>query len=65
VTGKPIPMRIEAPRAGDPARLVADPTRAKTVLAWTASRSDLGSIVRSAWEWRERHPRGYGSNTGK
>jgi UDP-glucose 4-epimerase len=65
VTGKAIPMRIEAPRAGDPARLVADPMRAKSVLAWNPLRSDLTLIIRSAWEWRERHPQGYASRTGK
>ena len=59
VTGRAIPMRKEAPRPGDPARLVADPTRAKTVLRWTPKCSELSTIIRSAWEWRERHPRGY------
>jgi UDP-glucose 4-epimerase len=63
VTGRPIPIRKEAPRPGDPARLVADPTRAKTVLGWTPSVSDLPSIIRSAWEWRLEHPRGYVSPT--
>jgi UDP-glucose 4-epimerase len=58
-TGREIPFQIDAPRAGDPARLVADPTRAKTVLGWTPSASDLRSIIRSAWDWRLRHPQGY------
>lgn len=61
VTGKPIPMRIEAPRAGDPARLVADATKARRILGWNPKLSDLHSILRSDWEWRQRHPRGYGS----
>jgi UDP-glucose 4-epimerase len=59
VTGRAIPVRIEAPRPGDPPRLVADATRAKTVLGWVPTSSDLPSIIRSAWEWRLRHPRGY------
>ena len=58
-TGREIPFQIDAPRAGDPARLVADPTRAKTVLGWTPHASDLRSIIRSAWDWRLRHPQGY------
>jgi UDP-glucose 4-epimerase len=59
VTGREIPVRIEPPRAGDPARLIADPTRAKAVLGWTPQISDLRSIIRSAWDWRLRHPQGY------
>lgn len=59
VTGRDIPVRIELPRAGDPARLIADPSRARGVLGWEPSRSDLRSIVLSAWEWRLRHPNGY------
>ncbi|HUJ33460.1 MAG TPA: UDP-glucose 4-epimerase GalE [Candidatus Acidoferrum sp.] len=61
VTGRPIAVRIEPPRAGDTARLVADPTRAKSVLRWKPA-SDLESIVRSAWAWKARHPRGYASS---
>jgi len=59
VTGRPIPMRVEGPRPGDPARLVADATKAQKVLGWKATMSDLPSILRSQWEWRQRHPRGY------
>jgi UDP-glucose 4-epimerase len=59
VTGRPIPMRIEGPRAGDPPRLVADATKARTVLGWKPAMSDLATILRTQWEWRESHPRGY------
>jgi UDP-glucose 4-epimerase len=59
VTSREIPVRIESPRPGDPARLVADPTKAKTLLGWQPVVSDLRSIVRSAWDWRLRHPSGY------
>jgi UDP-glucose 4-epimerase len=62
VTGREIPSRIEAPRAGDPARLIADPSKAKALLRWQAAVSDLPSIVRSAWNWRLRHPNGYTSD---
>jgi UDP-glucose 4-epimerase len=61
VTGRKIPMRIAPARAGDPPRLVADPTKAKKVLGWEPAKSDLRSIISSAWEWRQRHPRGYTS----
>jgi UDP-glucose 4-epimerase len=58
-TGRKIAIRIEPPRAGDPPRLVADAAKAKTILGWEPVKSDLRSIISSAWEWRQRHPRGY------
>jgi UDP-glucose 4-epimerase len=62
VTGRDIPMRIVSARAGDPARLIADPSKAKALLGWEPDVSDLPSIVRSAWQWRLRHPSGYTGN---
>ena len=59
ITGRDIPLRIEPPRAGDPARLIADPSRAKALLGWQPIMSDLHTIVRTAWDWRLRHPHGY------
>ena len=59
VTGCEIPLQMEPPRAGDPARLVADPSKAKALLSWEPAVSDLRSIVRSAWDWRLRRPSGY------
>jgi len=61
VTGCPIRVRIEAPRAGDPPRLVADPSRAKSVLGWAPTMSDLSAIIQSAWDWRKKFPHGYKS----
>ena len=61
VTGRAIPTRIEPPRPGDPARLVADPTRAKNVLKWKPE-AGLEEIIRSAWEWKQQHPRGYAAS---
>jgi UDP-glucose 4-epimerase len=59
VTGRTIDARIEPPRPGDPSRLIADSSKASAVLGWDPVVSDLRSIVRSAWEWRLSHPRGY------
>jgi len=61
VTGSEIRMRKEARRPGDPARLVADAAKARSVLGWAPAMSDLSSIIRSAWEWKKRNPRGYDS----
>ena len=53
VTGRPVPKRIAARRAGDPPLLVADPTRAQKVLGWKASRS-LREMIASAWKFQLR-----------
>ncbi len=59
ITGRPIPSVLQAPRPGDAVRLVANASRAQSVLGWTAKR-DLREMIRSAWEWRCRWPHGYG-----
>ncbi len=59
VTARPISIRSEAPRPGDPPKLVADARKAETVLGWKPTTSDMDSILRSQWEWRQKHPRGY------
>lgn len=59
ITGRQIRIRFEAPRPGDPARLVADATRARIVLGWQPVTSNLTTILQSQWDWRERHPVGY------
>ncbi|MGA7913798.1 MAG: UDP-glucose 4-epimerase GalE [Candidatus Acidiferrales bacterium] len=61
VTGRDIRIHFEPPRPGDPPRLVADAAKAKTVLGWTPNKSDLRSIIASAWQWRQKHPHGYAS----
>ena len=59
VTGKPIAVREEPRRPGDPARLVASSERVKRVLGWTPDFTDLEAIVESAWRWHQAHPKGY------
>jgi UDP-glucose 4-epimerase len=59
ITGLEIPLQVEPPRAGDPVKLIADPSNAKGMLRWEPAISDLHSIIRSAWQWRLRHPNGY------
>ncbi len=59
VTGKSIPVRMEPPRPGDASRLLADASKARNILGWIPRRSDLPTILRSAWEWHLSHPRGY------
>ncbi len=59
VSGREIAIREGARRAGDPSRLVADATRARTLLGWQPSRPDLDTIVRDAWAWHVERPGGY------
>ncbi len=56
-TGREVPQAIKPRRAGDPAVLVADPSAAREVLAFSPAHSDLATIIRSAWAWhRKAHP---------
>jgi UDP-glucose 4-epimerase len=59
VTGHPIPA-VEAPRRpGDAAILVADASRARTLLGWRPHVPDLHDIIADAWAWHREHPAGY------
>lgn len=51
VTGRSVRTRLAARRAGDPARLVACPDRARAVLDWKPATPALEAIVESAWRW--------------
>lgn len=55
VTGHTIPLQIEARRAGDPARLIADSTAAREGLGWRPQYPGLQDIVRHAWQFRLNH----------
>jgi UDP-glucose 4-epimerase len=58
VTGRTIDV-IDAPRrAGDPARLVADCGRAKTILGWNPRYSELKEILKHAWAWERNQAEG-------
>jgi UDP-glucose 4-epimerase len=51
VTGRDFEVVTEGRRAGDPARLVADPSLANRVLGWKARYDDLTTIIEHAWAW--------------
>jgi UDP-glucose 4-epimerase len=59
ITGHEIPMEYGPRREGDPARLVADCTKAKEQLHWQPQHPELEVIVQSAWDWHRTHPKGY------
>lgn len=59
VTGHAIPITMGARRAGDPARLVAAADKAREVLGWTPRFMDIEQVIKSAWNWHEKHPKGF------
>ena len=54
VTGKDIPAKITARRAGDPAVLIASSEKIKRELGWNPMHQDLRVIIDSAWAWMGR-----------
>ncbi|SLN38382.1 UDP-glucose 4-epimerase [Roseovarius gaetbuli] len=48
LSGKRLPVRHQPRRIGDPAILVADPSKARALLDLTAERSDLETLIRDA-----------------
>ncbi len=61
VTGHAIPEVMGQRREGDPPELIADARLAKQLLGWEAKYMDAKSIVETAWNWHQSHPKGYAS----
>lgn len=59
VTGTTIRTEVCPRRPGDPATLVASSDRIRNELGWNPRHPDIVDIVRSAWAWHQKHPRGY------
>ncbi|MBC7799815.1 MAG: UDP-glucose 4-epimerase GalE [Gemmatimonadaceae bacterium] len=59
VLGRPVPIRHEGRRAGDPAVLVAASDLIRRETGWTPRFAALDDIVRTAAAWRVAHPQGY------
>jgi UDP-glucose 4-epimerase len=51
VTGKMIRIEENPRRPGDPARLIADATKARMMLGWLPHLSDLETLIAHAWAW--------------
>jgi UDP-glucose 4-epimerase len=54
VSGRRIARHVAARRDGDPPVLVASTQRARQVLGWQPTQSNLPTIVESAWRWEQR-----------
>ena len=57
VTGREIAVTDGPRRAGDPARLVANPALARATLGWTPRFADLDTIIAHAWAWERQYAR--------
>jgi UDP-glucose-4-epimerase GalE len=56
VSGRPVPRREVARRAGDAAVLVADPSRVRALLGWAPRHPELEAMVEHAWRWAASRP---------
>lgn len=54
VSGKKVKVKIEPRRAGDANELVADSSKLQSGFKWQPKYSDLGTIVKTAWQWHSR-----------
>ena len=57
-SGKPVPYKVMARRAGDIAACYADPSLALDLLGWRAERG-LADMCADAWRWQSSNPNGY------
>ena len=53
VSGVGFAVQMQARRPGDAPMLVADVSKAGTVLDWSLNHSDLDTIVKTAWNWHK------------
>lgn len=60
VTGHPIPIVFSPRRPGDPPALYASGGKARRVMGWVPTHSDIETIIRDAWFAHQHFPDGYG-----
>jgi len=51
VAGRPVPQKVGPRRAGDPPALLASSAKAREILGWEPTHSDIDNIIRTAWRW--------------
>ena len=59
IAGHRLDVLVGSRRAGDPAVLVASARELRRELKWEPRHSDLKNIIRSAWAWMQKFPKGY------
>ena len=58
-TGKDIKVEMGKRRAGDPAQLIASSDKARKILGWNPKYTDVEVVIKTAWNWHQKHPNGY------
>jgi UDP-glucose 4-epimerase len=53
VTSHPIPAEVAPRRAGDPAVLIANSDKARSILGWKPTRENIEVMIRDAWCWEQ------------
>jgi UDP-glucose 4-epimerase len=59
ITGRKIDTMEKPRRPGDPPRLIASSTRIQKELGWQPRFQSLDAIIKSAWKWHQKFPKGY------
>jgi UDP-glucose 4-epimerase len=54
VTGIQIPFEIKERREGDPDQLISATGKAKRILDFECTHSDLENIIKTAWDWEQK-----------
>ncbi len=57
-SGVKVPYKITSRRAGDPAKVYADATKAKNILGWEAE-FGIERMCADGWKWQSGNPNGY------
>lgn len=58
-SGKKLDIVYSPRRAGDPAKVWADSSKAKRELGWEPKFTNIEEIVATSWKWHSEHPNGY------
>lgn len=59
VTKLDIPEKIGERRVGDPSKLIASSDKARKILGWNPTRTNIDRIISDAWSWHKTHKNGY------
>jgi len=54
ITGRKLKVSLEERRPGDPDVLVADNSKARSILGWSPVHSSIENIIKTAWKWHNR-----------
>lgn len=59
ISGKNFKVVYGPRRTGDPAKLIADSSRARRILKWQPKYVTIESIIKTTWNWYKNHPQGF------